>query len=89
MQRELRIELGRVWMAADDAAGLDVGSQVELDSLADEAVTMRCAGRPVATGVLAVMDDRLCVRVLETARAVAGLSPAAGHLPSSPAPAAS
>jgi len=74
MRKEVRIQLGRTWMAADDVARLDVGSQVRLDASAEEPVNV-CAGtgvQPVARGTVAVMDGMLCVRIVDVAAAGPG-----------------
>jgi flagellar motor switch/type III secretory pathway protein FliN len=64
MQRQLRIELGRAWLTGDEAARLDVGSEIPLDGPADAPIGIWSAGRRVARGALAVMDEEFCVRVL-------------------------
>jgi flagellar motor switch/type III secretory pathway protein FliN len=63
LRRQLRIELGRKWLSAEEAAALDVGKSIELDSLANEAVDVLVDGRLVARGEPAVMDGEFCVRV--------------------------
>jgi flagellar motor switch/type III secretory pathway protein FliN len=73
----LRIELGRVWLAAEEAASLEVGSRIELDCAADEGVDVFAGARRLARGTPAVMDGMLCVRVSEVL--AEGASRAAGR----------
>lgn len=63
MQRELRIQLGRVWMAAEDVAHLTVGSRMELDSPPDGEAELYVGARRFARGEPAVMDGTFCFRV--------------------------
>lgn len=59
----VRIELGRQWVAGEDASRLDVGSVVELREPSDAPVELRCGARPIGKGELVVVDGRLAVRV--------------------------
>ncbi len=63
MERELRIELGRVWMAAEDVAGLTVGSRIELDSPPGGEAEIHVGLIRFARGEPAVMDGKFCFRV--------------------------
>jgi len=81
MQREVRIELGRVWMAAEDVARLAVGSRIELDSPAGGEAEIYDGLLRLARGEPALMDGRFCFRV-------SAVTPAAGrYVPSDPVPA--
>ena len=71
MERELRIELGRVWMAAEGVAGLTVGSRIELDSPPGGEAEIHVGLIRFARGEPAVMDGKFCFRVL-TVTAAAG-----------------
>lgn len=63
MERELRIELGRVWMAAADVAGLTAGSRIELDSPPGGEAEMYLGLLRFARGEPALMDGKFCFRV--------------------------
>ena len=65
MHKELRVELGRTWVRAEDVARLDVGGVIELDTLSDEVVDVLVDGRLIARGTPAVLDGQLCVRIWE------------------------
>ena len=85
MQRELRIELGRMWLTAADVGRLGVGSRIELDASADEDAVIWAGGRRIAAAQALVRDGNLCVRVCgrlggrerQTAPAAAGIPPTA------------
>jgi len=72
MQRELRIELGRVWMTARQVGRLRVGSRIELEPSASDEAAAWVAGRRIASGEVVVMDGNLCLRVQAPAGAAAG-----------------
>ena len=76
MQRELRVQLGRVWMPVEDVAALAVGSEIELECLSSDTVDLCVGARRIARGTPAVMDGKLCVRVSDVARSAA---PACGN----------
>ena len=63
MQRELRIELGRVWMAAEDVAELASGSRIELDSLPDGQADIHLGLLRIARGEPGLMDGNFCFRI--------------------------
>ena len=69
MRKELRIQLGRSWLAADDVAALGVGVEIRLDGSDEEPVSVCLGARPLARGTMAVMDGMLCVRIVEVAAA--------------------
>jgi flagellar motor switch protein FliN/FliY len=64
-RRELRIELGRAEMYADDARGLTKGAVVALDKLIGDPVDIYAAGRLVARGEVLVVEGNFGVRILE------------------------
>jgi flagellar motor switch/type III secretory pathway protein FliN len=76
MHKELRIELGRTWLKAEDAAQLDVGDVIELDALTDEPADVLADGRLVARGKPAVMDGQFCVCIWEAPDAAENTQPA-------------
>ncbi len=63
MRKNLRIELGRIWLTAEDAAALDVGAEVDLDRPAEAPVSVFAGPRRVADGTLSTMDGGLAVRL--------------------------
>jgi|GEM_PF-1894622 len=76
MRKSLRIELGRTWLAGQQAAELEVGDLVELDVSADSPVDVYADGALVARGLPGAMDGKLCVRITELAGAGADYVPA-------------
>ena len=60
----LRVELGRQWLSAEDVAKLDAGSVIELRSTADSDVDIYVGGDLRACGELVTVDSRLGVRVV-------------------------
>jgi flagellar motor switch protein FliN/FliY len=62
---DVTVELGRTRMLVDDVLRLGAGSVVELDQPACEPVDICVNDRPVARGEIVVVDDQLCVRILE------------------------
>ena len=69
MDRDIRVQLGRAWLAAEEVADLDVGSEIELDSPCEEGVEVYAGNRRIAWGDPAVMDGKLCVRVTQVGEA--------------------
>jgi len=67
MQRELRIELGRAWLTAEDVGELACGSRIELDSLPDGQADIYLGLRRIARGEPGLMEGNFCVRVSATA----------------------
>jgi flagellar motor switch/type III secretory pathway protein FliN len=65
MRKELRVQLGRAWLAADDVAALGVGDEIRLDGSDEEPVSVCLGTRPLARGTMAVMDGMLCVRIVD------------------------
>lgn len=62
---DLRIELGRTVISADDLLKLREGSVVTLDKLAGDPVDVVANGRLVARGEVLVLKDSFCVRIAE------------------------
>jgi flagellar motor switch/type III secretory pathway protein FliN len=77
MRKELRIQLGRAWLAADDVAALGVGDEIRLDGDEEEPVSICAGARPVGRGTMAVMDGMLCVRIVDVPAAAETAAPAA------------
>jgi len=61
----LRVELGRRLLSVEEAAGLDAGSVLELEALADDSVDVYVGGRLCARGRAVVIDGNLAVRIEE------------------------
>jgi flagellar motor switch protein FliN/FliY len=62
----LRIELGRARIGAEEASKLRAGAVVPLDGEADDLVEVYADGKPIARGELMVIDGKIGVRVVET-----------------------
>ena len=60
---EVTVELGRRRMSLGEVSRLDVGSVVELDTLAGEPLVLYANGRRIATGEAVVVDGQFGVRV--------------------------
>ena len=60
---EVTVELGRRRMPLGDVARLDVGSVIELDTLAGEPLVVYANGRRIATGEAVVVDGQFGVRI--------------------------
>ena len=60
---EVRIELGRTRLDAEQANRLTGGTVVQLDETVGDPVRVYADGRLLARGELLVLEDRLCVRV--------------------------
>ena len=71
MDKDIRVQLGRAWLSAEDVACLDVGSEIELDSPCEEGVEVYAGTRRIAWGDPAVMDGAFCVRVRQVGEAAA------------------
>jgi len=65
MTRQVRVEIGRAWLAGDEAARLAPGSRLRLDESA-EAEVYADAVR-IARGELAAVDGMFAVKVTELA----------------------
>lgn len=59
----LRVELGRMWLATDQAASLRPGSALALDAGAEDLVDVYVGGRLLAKGALLAVDGKIGVRV--------------------------
>ena len=62
---EVKIELGRAQMYANELPKLRPGAVVALDRPAGDPVDVRAGGRLVARGEVIVVDGKLCVRIVE------------------------
>lgn len=62
-QLKLKVEIGRAWLSADDAAGLDAGSVIELRSHAQDEVDVYASGQLAARGQLVDVQGQLGVKV--------------------------
>ena len=62
---KVRIELGRGHLSSEDVSQLDVGSVIELDSLADAPLDVYASGGLLARGDAVIADGKLGVRVNE------------------------
>ncbi len=62
---EVKIELGRTQMYADELRKLRSGAVVALDKRAGDTVDVLAGGRLIARGEVIVLDDKLCVRIAE------------------------
>ena len=68
---EVTVELGRRRLSIGEVTRLDVGSVVELDTLAGEPLVVYANGRQIATGEVVVVDGKFGVRI----QALAGGAP--------------
>ena len=60
---EVTVELGRRRLSIGEVTRLDVGSVVELDTLAGEPLVVYANGRRIATGEVVVVDGQFGVRI--------------------------
>ena len=60
---EVTVELGRRRLSIGEVTQLDVGSVVELDTLAGEPLVVYANGRQIATGEVVVVDGHFGVRI--------------------------
>jgi len=60
---EVTVELGRRRLSIGEVTRLDVGSVVELDTLAGEPLVVYANGRQIATGEVVVVDGKFGVRI--------------------------
>ena len=58
-----QVVLGRTDLSLETLAGLDVGSIIELESLAGEPVDLVVSGEVVAKGEVVVIDENFGIRV--------------------------
>lgn len=72
MKRHVRIDIGRSWLRADEAARLSPGSELLLDVTCGADAEVYADGVRVARGDLAAVDGTYAVRVTEILRAPAG-----------------
>lgn len=59
------VEVGAAQMLLQEVLQLDKGSVIELDRAADQPADVLVNGRVVARGEVAIVDDRLGVRIVE------------------------
>jgi flagellar motor switch protein FliN/FliY len=69
---ELSVEFGRRRMPLGEIARLDVGSVVELDTLAGEPLVIYANGRRIATGEAVVVGGQFGVRIQSLSGPAAG-----------------
>lgn len=60
---EVTVEFGRRRLPLGEVARLDVGSVVELDTLAGEPLVVYANGRRIATGEAVVVDGQFGIRI--------------------------
>ena len=60
---EVTVELGRRRLSIGEVTRLDVGSVVELDTLAGEPLVVYANGRQIATGEVVVVDGQFGIRI--------------------------
>lgn len=60
---KLRVELGRQWLACEDAARLEAGSVIELRSHVQDEVDVYAGGRLAVRGQLVDVQGQLGVKV--------------------------
>jgi flagellar biogenesis protein FliO len=65
VELDVRIELGRRSLAADEAARLTSGTVVALEEAADQPVYIYGGGQLIARGQVLVLDSRYCIRITE------------------------
>ena len=63
VELEVTVELGRRRLSLRDVTQLQVGSVVDLDTLAGEPLVVYANGRRIATGEAVVVDGRFGVRI--------------------------
>ncbi len=63
IQIELTVEFGRRRLPLSHVAGLEVGSVIELDSLAGEPLVIYANGRRIASGDAVVVDGQFGIRI--------------------------
>lgn len=64
----LTIELGRTSVERDEVPTLGQGSTLRLDKLVDDPVDILVNEKLIGRGEVVVVNDKLCVRVLEVLR---------------------
>jgi len=72
LELDVKIELGRSRIPADEACRLVQGSVVKLDKLTDDPVDVLVNGSLVARGEVVVLDGKYCVRIDEIVSQEAG-----------------
>ncbi|HTQ40947.1 MAG TPA: flagellar motor switch protein FliN [Pirellulales bacterium] len=65
VELDLRIELGRTRLHAEDVLKLSQGSVVRLDKLEGEPVDVFVNGRLIARAEVLILNENFCVRVSE------------------------
>ncbi len=61
----LTVELGSCQMSMKDILQLDVGSLIELDTMADAPVDVLINHKKIAKGEIVVLEDRIGIRIIE------------------------
>ncbi len=61
----LEVVLGSTTLAVEEAATIQPGTIIQLDSLAGEPVTLVASGEPVAKGEVVIIDENFGIRVTE------------------------
>jgi flagellar motor switch/type III secretory pathway protein FliN len=82
MTRQVRLDVGRAWLGADEAAVLGPGSELLLERPAGGEAEIYADAVRIATGTLAAIDGKFCVKVSEVRDC--GLSRGMGVSPMSP-----
>jgi flagellar motor switch protein FliN len=72
---QVAVEIGRTTLPIRDVLALTPGSIIELDKLAGEKVDILINGRPIAQGVVVVVDENFGVRITDVVARVQRLSP--------------
>ncbi len=65
IELEVSIEVGKTKMLLSEIAKLGVGSVVQLDKLAGDAVDIYINGQLIAKGEIVVFDDNFSIRITE------------------------
>ena len=61
----LTVELGSCQMSMKDILQLDVGSLIELETMADAPVDILINHKKIAKGEIVVLEDRIGIRIIE------------------------
>lgn len=68
IELEIAVEVGKTKMLLSEIAKLGVGSVVQLDKLAGDAVDVYINGQLIAKGEIVVFDDNFSIRITEFIR---------------------
>jgi flagellar motor switch protein FliN/FliY len=83
---ELSVEIGRTHMTVGETLELHVGSVVQLERQAGDAVDLLVNGSPIARGEVVVTDEQYGLRIIEILDGEAQEEPAAAAAGAQPAP---